>query len=259
MATTRKSGKAGTRRRAARTMIQKPSGAFHARVQKVGPEHFGIVCVDCHKAQSKFFVCDFYGNILLAPTPLDHNRPALDAAVASVRDTFVARSILDSIVAVERTGRYHHVVKQTFRAAAFDTRVVHPFATKQNRQPADPGNKTDDADLRAMHRAAVNGFALCEPEWGVSWRNLQLLVRHRRGLVEKSSALCCQIREHLDAALPGFACCFDNLWDREVAWHLIERFPTASAIHQAGLDRLDQSLRQAGVRFQRKTLETILA
>jgi transposase len=259
MATTRKSGKSGTRRRSARQMIQKPTGAFHARVQKVGPEHFGIVCVDPHKGQSKFLVSDFYGNILLAPTPLDHNRPALDAALAKVRDTFAANSILDSIVAVERTGRYHHVVKQTFKAAAFDTRVVHPFATKQNRQPADPGEKTDDTDLYAMHRAAVNGFALCEPEWDVSWRNLQLLVRHRRGLVERSGALCCQIREHLDAALPGLAGCFDDLWEREIAWHLIERFPSAAAMREAGLDRLDQSLRQAGIRFQRRMLETIFA
>jgi transposase len=259
MATTRKSRKTGTRRRSSRSMVQKPSGAFHARVQKVGPQHFGVVCVDCHKAQSKFFVCDFYGNVLLAPTELEHNRPALDSAVAKVRETFAAHSIQDSIVAVERTGRYHHVVKQAFHDAAFETRVVHPFATKQNRQAADPGNKTDDTDLRAMHRAAVNGFALREPEWNADWRNLQLLVRHRRGLVEKSSSVCCQIREHLDAALPGFASCFGaKFWESQVAWHVIRHFRAAAAIQQAGIDHLEQQLRQAGIRFQKRTLETIL-
>jgi len=259
MATTRKSGKTGGRQRPFRAFVQKPRGAFHSRVQKVGPEHFGLVCVDCHKAQSKFFVCDFYGNVLLAPAPLDHNRPALDGAIAKVRDTFAQHRIQDSIVAIERTGRYHHVVKQAFSTAAFETRMVHPFATKQNRQAADPGNKTDDKDLFAMFRAAVNGFALCEPEWGVSWRNLQLLVRYRRGLVEKSSALCCQIREHLDAVLPGLARRFDTLWDSPVAWHLIQQFSSAAALRQAGLDGLAQSLRQVGVRFQRRTLETVLA
>ena len=30
--------------------IVKPSGSLHPRVQKVGPEHFGIVAVDCAKA-----------------------------------------------------------------------------------------------------------------------------------------------------------------------------------------------------------------
>ncbi len=32
--------------------IVKPSGSLHPRVQKVGPEHFGIVAVDCAKDNS---------------------------------------------------------------------------------------------------------------------------------------------------------------------------------------------------------------
>ena len=30
-------------------VVQKPRGTFHPRVQKVGPEHFGIVAIDCAK------------------------------------------------------------------------------------------------------------------------------------------------------------------------------------------------------------------
>src|ERR1700677_2245880 len=104
MATTRKSRKSGTRRRKARQVIQKPSGAFHPRVQKVGPEHFGIVCVDCAKVRSKFMVADFYGNILAPPTVYEHNRPGLDAAVALVRATFAEHGIQDGLAAIERTG-----------------------------------------------------------------------------------------------------------------------------------------------------------
>jgi transposase len=259
MATTRKSRKSGTRQRKARTVVQKPSGAFHPRVQKVGPEHFGIVCVDCAKARSKFMVADFYGNILMLPTVLEHNRLSLDAAIALVRATFAERAVLDSIVAIERTGRYHQTVQRAFANAAFETRVIHPFATKQYRQPADPGNKTDDTDLRAIHRGSVNGFALREPEWAPSWRTLQLIVRHRRMLVQKSSTLCCQILEHLEACLPGLAKCFETLWDRSSVWHLIERFASAAAMLQAGATAMEQSLRRAGIRFQQRTLETLLA
>ncbi len=32
-------------------VVQKPRGTFHPRVQEVGPEHFGIVAVDCAKAR----------------------------------------------------------------------------------------------------------------------------------------------------------------------------------------------------------------
>src|SRR5262249_5154903 len=152
------------------------------------------------------------------------NRPELEAAVCQIPAAFAKHDIRDSLVAVERTGRYHQIVQRAFAAAQFETRIVHPFATKQHRQPADPGSKTDDTDLLAIHRAAVNGFALCEPAWDASWRTLQLLVRHRRTLVQKSSTLCCQILEHLEAALPGLAKCFETLWERESVWHLIGQF-----------------------------------
>jgi hypothetical protein len=32
--------------------IHKPKGLLHPRVQKVSPEHFGIVAIDCAKARS---------------------------------------------------------------------------------------------------------------------------------------------------------------------------------------------------------------
>jgi len=33
-------------------VLQKPAGTIHPRVQKVGPEHFGIVSIDCAKKRS---------------------------------------------------------------------------------------------------------------------------------------------------------------------------------------------------------------
>ncbi len=57
--------------------IQKPRGTFHPRVQKVAPQHFGIVSVDCAKARSKWMLADFFGNILVPPTVVEHNRTFL--------------------------------------------------------------------------------------------------------------------------------------------------------------------------------------
>ena len=139
-------------------VLQRPSGVIHPRVQNVGPEHFGIVSVDCAKARSKWMLADFYGNIIIPPTIVEHNRAGLEAAISQVRQTLPARALQDCLVAVERTGRYHRPVQRAFAAAHFEVRIVHPFATKQFRQPSDPGYKTDDTDLAAIHRAAVNGF-----------------------------------------------------------------------------------------------------
>lgn len=237
--------------------IAKPRGVLHPRVQLVGPEHFGIVCFDCAKVRSKFLLADFYGRVLIPPTNVTHNRPDLDAAVAQIRQAFVTHQLQDGVVAVERTGRYHKIVQQTFATAGFETRILHPFVTKQYRQPVDPGNKTDDTDLTAIHRATVTGCALLEASRDEAWTSLQLVIRHRRDLVEKGAALNCQVREHLEAALPGFAACFDKLWESAIPWHLLRHFPSAEHLRSAGVTTLCHSLRQASIRFCRPTLQRV--
>src|SRR5262249_17539524 len=87
---------------------------------------------------------------------------------------------------------------------------------------------------------------------------LQLLIRQRRDLVRKGAALNCQIRDHLEAALPGFAACFDKLWDSAIPWHLLRHFPSADQLRRAGLTAICQSLRQADIRFQRRTVQAVL-
>jgi transposase len=192
------------------------------------------------------------------PTWVNHNRADCDAAVAQFRQALATHAIHDQLIAIERTGRYHHLVQQVFTTVGFEVRIVHPFATKQFRQPADPGNKTDDTDLAAIHRAVVNGFALGQALLDEPWRTLQLLVRHRRDWVHKTSTLCCQIREHLDAVLPGYAACFDQLWKSDIAMSLMRRFASADAFLAAGLPGLSAYLRQQHIRFQQPTLERIL-
>jgi transposase len=238
--------------------IGKPRGVLHPRVQQVGPEHFGILCFDCAKVRSKFLLADFYGKVLIPPTFVPHNRPDLDDAVAQIRQAFAEHQLRDGLVAIERTGRYHRIVQRTFAAAGFETRIIHPFVTKQYRQPVDPGNKTDDRDLAAIHRATVTGCALLEATRDEAWTNLQLVIRHRRDLVRKGAALNCQIRDHLEAALPGFAACFDKLWESPTPWHLLQHFPTAALLREAGLTTLCQSLRLAGIRFQQRTVQAVL-
>jgi transposase len=256
MFTTRSRTRASRRRPS--PSVAKPRGVLHPRVQQVGPEHFGIVCFDCAKVRSKFLLADFYGRVLIPPTVVAHNRPDLDAAVAQVRRAFAEHQLQDGLVAIERTGRYHRLVQRTFAAAGFETRILHPFVTKQYRQPVDPGNKTDDTDLAAIHRATVTGCALLEATRDEAWTTLQLVIRHRRDLVGKGAALNCQIRDHREAALPGYLACFDKPWESPIPWHLLRHFPTAEQLGAAGVTTLCHSLRQAGLRFQRRTLQAVL-
>jgi len=246
------------RRRSGRGCVQKANGVLHPRVQKVGPQHFGVVCVDVGKAKSEWMLCDFYGKVLIEPTEVLHTRCGFDLAILVLREALRKYRIRDQVVAVERTGNYHLPVKRAFAAASFETRIVHPFATKQFRQPADPGNKTDPNDLDAMFRATVTGFGLLEQELDDVSRRLRLLTRHRRDLVEKRSSLCCQIREHLDALLPGYAALFDEVWESAIAIHVARHFVSPELIREANLEGLTHSLRQAHIRVHQGVLQRIL-
>lgn len=237
----------------------KPHGVLSPRVQSVGPERFGIVPVDCHKHRSKLMCCDFYGNLLVPPWEINHSNGGLGLAIERVREAHEKHGIQDCILAIERTGSYHLPVKRAFSAAGFECRIVHPFATKTYRQAADPGDKTDENDLSAVFRAAVNGFGLVELSLDSVSQQLRILVRHRRDLVRKRSSVCCQIREHLEAFLPGYAAQFHDLWDVAVALPVARRFSSAEAIRTAGVEGLLEALRATDIRGHRGCLQRIVS
>jgi transposase len=176
-----------------------------------------------------------------------------------IRQAQKQHDIQDTIVVVERTGNYHLPPKRAFARAGFETRVVHPFATKQYRMPADPGNKTDENDLYAQHRAAVAGFGLCELELEPPYRDLQLRARHRRNLVQKSAALACQIREHLHLAMPGYAGLFSRLLESPTALVIAARCNSPAKLLQLGRNRLSRYLNKNKVRHQLRTIDKVLA
>ena len=246
------------RRRSTRGSVQKANGLLAPRVRKVGPQRFGIVCVDVGKGRSDWMLCDFYGEILIEPQKVQHTRCGFDLAIAQLREALKKHRIRDQVIAIERTGNYHLPVKRAFTKAGFETRIVHPFATKQFRQPADPGNKTDINDLMAIFRATVSGFGLLEQELDEISQRLRLLTRHRRDLVEKRSALCCQIREHLDAVLPGYGAIFEDLWKSTIALHVARNFSSPELIRKAKMEGLEQSLREAKIRVHRGVMQRIV-
>jgi transposase len=238
-------------------LVQKPQGSFTPRVQAVGPEHFGIVSIDCAKARSKFSLCDFYGRVLIEPTILEHTQTGFRAALDQVRAALRGHALGDVVVAIESTGTYHRPVQNAFRTAGFDTRLVHPFASKHFRQPADPGNKTDDTDLAAIFRATVNGFGLRQPTWPAPYLALQQLCRQRRDLVHKTTTLRCQIQETLHQLMPGYTALFaEHFFDTPVALPLARVTGSAQAVQAAGLDGL-RRLVAPGLRYQMTTLVKI--
>ena len=248
-----------TRRHRRPISVAKPSGSIHPRVQKVGPEHFGIVAVDCAKARSKWMLTNFYGTILIPPTPVEHTRRGLDHFITAIRRAMTDHHLGDLVVAIERTGNYHTPVRRAATAAGLEARVVHPLASRQFRLPADPGNKTDDTDLFAIYRAAVNGFGLVEPALDEVHTSLRLLARHRRDLVRKNADLRNQIHVELDAKLPGLAAAVGDIFDHEPALVIARHLGSPAEVLARGLEGLAALLRAERIGHQRRSLAKILA
>ena len=263
-----KVGKKSTKRRSkafAAAVLGKPSGVIQPRVQTVGPERFGIVSVDCAKDRSKWMLCDFYGKVLVPPTPVEHRRNDLDSMVLTIKQAVEDHVIEDLIACVEMTGTYHHVVQRAFRGAGLETRLVHPFASNHYRMPEHGDVKTDDNDLIAIHRAAINGFGLIEQPWSERDQAIKLLARHRRDLVRKRARLQSQIRIRLESCLPGYAGLFPerDLWDHQVGLMVLqfiaERGGTHRALLDAGIPTITKWLKEQRCSFQSKSVERIVA
>ena len=241
-----------------RKSLQKPNGIIGSRVQKVGGERFAIVCIDPAKHRSEWMMADYFGNLLIKPQTVEHRAVDFKLAVAQIREAQQQHDIQDTIVVVERTGNYYLVPKRAFAKAGFETRVVHPFATKQYRVPADPGNKTDETDLYAQHRAAAAGFGLSELELESPYRELQLRARHRRNLVEKSAAMACQIREHLHLAMPGYAKLFEHLFEQQTALAIASCCESPAKLIELGRTGVREYLQENNVRHQLRTIDKVL-
>ena len=263
-----KTGKTSTKRRSkafAAAILGKPSGVIQPRVQAVGPERFGIVSVDCAKDRSKWILCDFYGKVLVPPTHVEHRRNDLQLMVSTIKQAMTSEGIQDLIACVEMTGTYHHIVQRTLRSAGLETRLVHPFASNHYRLPEHGDVKTDDNDLIAIFRAAINGFGLIEQPWSELDRSIQLLARHRRDLVKKRAKLQSQIRVRLESCLPGYAGLFPDrdLWDHEIGLmvlqFLADRGGTHRALLDAGIPAITKWLKEQRCSFQSKSVERIVA
>jgi transposase len=254
---TKKRKFAGSKKR----FIGKPNGQIQQRVQDVGPEHFGIVAVDCAKRRSKWMLCNFYGKVLSEPTDVEHTSGGLRAMTQLVAEACQTEGLTDSIVAVEMTGIYHKPVQRAFRKAGFDTRIVHPFASNHYRRPLHPDEKTDDHDLEAIFHAAVKGYGLATLPVGEVYQSLQAVSRHRHNLVKQRSRLMVQIRRLLHQTMPGYADLWedDKLFHNSIALPVAWKFSSADAIRQAGVERIARHLQNSKVRFQTRTIERIVA
>jgi len=195
----------------------------------------------------QWMLCDFYGKVLIPPTTVETQPSRTRWRAGQLKAAREQHDLRDLIIAVERTGRYHQIPQRLFAANGNEVRLVHPFTSKQHRTTTDPGNKTATSTSRHSSRRRQR-CALMQAPVDPIYRELQLLIRQRRDWVRKTSMLCCQIREYLHSAYPGYAACFATPWHSDVMITLVGTSSRPPAMLQAGVSGLCAALREHKIR-----------
>lgn len=241
--------------------IGKPSGVIQDRIERAGPKHFGVISVDCAKRRSKWMMCNFFGQVIVEPTNVDHNAGAMACMISAARHAIQLNHITDVIVAIEMTGVYHRPIMNAWKKAGFETRLVHPFAANHFSKSLHPSNKTDNNDLEAIFQAAVNGYGLCVLPVDDIYLSLKYLARHRKRLVKQRSRLQVQIRCLLHQTMPGYADLFDDdtFFDHRTALPLAYHFESAKEITKAGTEKMALFLKNSKTILHWRSIEKIIA
>jgi len=183
------------------------------------------------KDKSRWMFCDFYGRVLLESADLIHSRGHFQMAIVQLRDAIERYEIRDLVVAVEQTGSYHRAVKRAFAQAGFETRIVHPFATKQTASAGCPGQQDrrhgsggdpsrDDDRFRPSGAAARSAFRPAPSVDPASSRS----GRETRGPPVPDPRA-------LGSHLPGFADVFD-LWNSPAALAVARHYASPAAVEE---------------------------
>ena len=238
---------------------KKIDDSLRQRVRKIGGDKFGVLVVDSSKKNAELWFTDFYGEPLWEESrTVPITRGHLDQMLNLVGGACREHGLKDLVVGIEQTGRYHRPIKRALEKR-WEVKTIHPFVTKQLRQPASPGVKTDGVDLEAMSRAIISGYGDSPRPLPALYAKWQLVNRAREDAVDRRTRLKQQSQERLHAFMPGFAGLFEHLWDTPTALAIAEFYGSAKRLLSTDVEAIRQRLRDRGMRIMRPTVKRVLA
>ncbi|MBT4823053.1 MAG: transposase [Lentisphaerae bacterium] len=238
---------------------KKIDNTLRQRVRKIGGDKFGVLVVDSSKKNAEMWLTDFYGEPLWDESrTVPITRGHLDQIMNVVGGSCREHGLKDLVVGIEQTGRYHLPIKRALEKR-WEVKTIHPFVTKQLRQPASPGVKTDGVDLEAMTRAIIGGYGDDPRPFPDLYAKWQLINRAREDAVDSRKRLKQRCQERLHAFMPGYPALFRNIWKEPAPLAIAELYGSAKRLLSADVESIRERLREKRIRIMRPTINRVLA
>ena len=226
--------------------------SFVERVRGVEPERLLAVPIDVGKRAAAALVCDFWGEVIVAPFAFSLDERGLETFARAVASAGAERGASWTRVGLEQAGHYHQVLLARLLDDGLDVVLLNPAQVKENRaQDLLRSLKSDARDLGAMAELLIRGKGRPAGTVDDAMAAQAALAAHRARRVKARTALKNQVHKGLDLVFPGLSGCFHEILDTKFGRLLVSEGMDPARVRRLGAERLRASCLRRGVRVTR--------
>lgn len=233
--------------------------AFVERIRGVDRERLLAVPIDVGKRSAAALVCDFYGELVVAPFTFALDERGLELFVRTVAAAEAERGSTLVRVGLESAGHYHQSLLARLVDLAFDVSMLNPAQVKESRaQDLLRSLKSDARDLGAMAELLIRGKGRPVGHLDEAMATQAALCAHRRRKVKARTAVKNHVHKGLDLVFPGLSGCFEDILDTRVGRLLLAEGMDPSRVRRLGPERLREFCGHRGVVLRRAKASQIV-
>lgn len=226
--------------------------SFVERIRGIDRERLLAVPIDVGKRTAAALVCDFYGQLVVAPFSFALDEGGLELFVRAVARAEAERGSIWVSVGLESAGHYHQTLLARLRDLAFDVSILNPAQVKESRaQDLLRSLKSDQRDLGAMAELLIRGKGRPAGHLDGAMATQAALCAHRRRKVKARTAVKNHVHKGLDLVFPGLSGCFEDILDTKVGRLLLAEGMDPSRVRRLGPERLRAFCLHRGVMLRR--------
>jgi transposase len=225
---------------------------FVDRIRGVDRERLLAVPIDVGKHSAMALVCDFWGELVVAPFTFRLNDRGLRIFSKAVMTAEAERGSLWVRVGLEEAGHYHQTLLSRLHDLAYEVVMLNPAQVKENRaQDLLRSLKTDERDLGAMAELVIRGKGRPAAHPDPAMATQAALAAHRARKVKARSAVKNHVHKSVDLVFPGLSGCFRDLLGAKVGRLLVVEGMSPQRVRRLGPERLRAFCLKRGVRLNK--------